>query len=369
MKWFMLLTKRNFKKPSFIFILLLIPIVTLAIALTTSIDPSVMHIGYTCDGSPEKSTKELFASLENDSGIISFKYYANEGLGQKAFDNGEIESLWIFPSDIEAETRKYYSGDKSAFIKVINRVQNEMTDASRNKLFCEIFPHVAYSLFENYVTLELPGGDNLSEEEILHYYTSRGIDTEIINVVTVDNSGEIYESEGNYITSPLRGIVAVIVLLSSLAAAMFTLSDIRRGLYALFPFGKRFALLLSSLFSHIIPASVTALVSIYLADLGEGLTDEIFRMVLFVTACASASLLLMGLFKTPKAFAVSVPIIILSAIIFSPVFINVTEFPVIQGIFPSYYYLYSFTNTYHTLYLALYTLTCGALSIPVLKKL
>ena len=369
MKWFVLLTKRNFKKPSFIFILLLIPVVTLAVTLITSRDTSVMHIGYTCEDTPADSTRELFTSFEKDSGIIAFRHYTDEKSGEKALENGEIESLWVFPQDIKNETEKYFSGDKTAFIKMINRVGNEMTEASRDRLFCEIFPHVAYTLFEDYVTLELPGGDSLSEEELLYYYTSRGIDTDIIKVVTVNNSGEIQENRGNYITSPLRGIVSVAVLLSSLAAAMYTLSDIQRGLYALFPLIKRLALFLCSLLSSVIPASVTALVSIYLAGLGEGLTDEIFKMVLFAMACAFVSLLLMGLFKTPKAFAVSVPIIVISAIVFSPVFINLKAVPVIQGIFPSYYYLYSFTDTHQALYLALYTLTCGALSIPVLKKL
>ncbi|MBE6650972.1 MAG: ABC transporter permease [Ruminococcaceae bacterium] len=369
MKWFLLLTKRNFKKPSFIFILLLIPCVTLALMYITSRDTSVMHIGYTCEDEPTESTDKLFHALEENDGILAFKHYPDKGSGEKAIQNGEIESLWVFPADIEAKTKEYFSGNKAPLVKVINREQTEMTEASRDRLFCQLFPYIAYSVFESYMTEELPGGNTLSEEELRYYYTLRGIDEEIINVVTVNSLGEIDQNRGNYITSPLRGILAVVVLLSALAGAMYTLLDIQRGLFVLFSFKKRIFLYFCSLMSCVVPASVTAVISVYFAGLGEGVAEEVSKMTLFALACVLMSLAMMPVLKTPKAFAVSVPIITILAIIFSPVFMNMNSFLVIQGLFPTYYYLYSFTDTTHILYLALYTLICGAISVPLFKKM
>ena len=369
MKWFLLLTKRNFKKPSFIFILLFIPLVTLAMTIVTSRDPSVIKIGYTCEGEMKKSTKELFLALEKDEKTIDFKGFDNEKDGDMALRNGEIESLWVFPSDIAEVSKKRFSGDNVFLARIINREESEMTELAQDSLFCHIFPYVSYSVFENYVTTELPGGDTLTKEDINRYYTSRGIDTDVVEVITLNSSGETEHNNSNYITAPLRGILCVIVLLASLAAAMYTLSDVKRGLFGLFTFKKRFALSFCSVMSSAVPTGIIALISIYMAGLGESLLEELTKMALFVLASVSLALMLMAIFKSPKAFATAVPIITVMAIILSPIFININSFSIIQKIFPSYYYLYSFTDTTYLLSLVAYSLVCTAVGFGFSKKL
>ena len=74
MKWLLLLTKRNFKKISFLFILLLIPTVSLVITQMTR-NAGISKVGYVCDGKEDEMTSDIFDTLSEGAGILSMKQY------------------------------------------------------------------------------------------------------------------------------------------------------------------------------------------------------------------------------------------------------------------------------------------------------
>lgn len=369
MKWFLLLTKRNFKKLSFVFILLLIPAITLAMGLTTQKDSSMLRIGYTCTGKPTESTQQVFDALKSDDGMLSFKYYDSIEDGMFAIEQADIDSLWIFEVDMEKSINDYFMSNGAPVVKVLNRTETEVSDLAREKLFCFIYPHISYAMFKDYMKESVPGGDKLTEEELRYYYEYKGIDTDIVEFAAIGNTISDKPTKSNHLTAPLRGIIAVIVMLAGCASAMFTLNDAKRGMYAIFSNTKRVSLYCTSLLSSLVPASVTAIIAMWLAGLIENPLIELVKMILFVAACTALALALMGIFKTSKALAVCVPLLTISSAIFSPVFMNAKFAPAIQILFPTYHYLYAISDSKFLLYLVLYTLIFGAIGYFTSKKI
>lgn len=366
MKWFLLFTKRNFKKISFIVVLLLIPIVTFGISVATN-DSSIMRVGYCCEGEAKSSTEDIFLQLKNDPGMIDFGYYDNPQSGRDALDLGQIDILWIFPEDTESAVRKYYSSEADSVVKVFRREADNVSNLADEKLYCVIYPYVSYTIYSNYMTERLPKGDTLTEEDLQKYYKYKGISGDIVDIVTVDNTGVTTESEINFLMSPIRGILAIIIMLSGLVSAMYTLSDIKRGLYAVFSPAKRIVLCFASVLSSVIPTSIAVIITLAFTGMLEGLWDVV-RILPFITACVSLGILMMGIFRTPQRLGAVIPIFTVVSLIFSPIFFNASFNSWVQGIFPTYHYLYSVSDTTHLLILLAYTLIAGGLGALSIAK-
>ena len=170
MKLFFLFFKRNFKHFSFILILLLMPFVTLFMKEIVKSDDSVLKIGYTASGVPDNALCQVFAKIENDGGIIDYLRYDSEKEGRYALDSAEIDCLWIFEADLENALSRYCDNKRNSVITVLNREENDMQDMALEKLFCFIYPHLSYTLFEDYMTDKVDGGDLLQKESLRDYY-------------------------------------------------------------------------------------------------------------------------------------------------------------------------------------------------------
>ena len=364
MRWFLLFTKRNFKKLSFLLILLLIPTVTLLMSAISDRDSAVVRIGYCCDGSAKDSTMDVFEQLKNDRGIISFIRFDKISDGDKALSLGEIDTLWIFPESISESIDKYFSESREPVIKILHREDSTVSRLTEEKLFCTLYPYISYSLYSNHMTNMLPESKDLSEDELQHYYDYMGLNSDIVETVTV-NGGSSVDGAG-ILLSPLRGILSVVIMLSGFAAAMYTLSDIKRGMYSAFSPKKRITLCFTASLSATMPTAIAVIIALLLSGIHDGIW-ELIRIFPFVTACTSLSVLVMGLFRTPERVGVVIPIFTVSALIFSPVFLDIgSKFP--GGILPIYYYLCSSADTLHLITLVIYTAVSGILGAILIRR-
>ncbi len=335
MMWFFLFLKRNFKHISFVLILLCIPFFCITLNEFSKRDSSVVDIGYVGD----------VPSLQ-DSKIINFTEFESEEDGKSALVSRKIHTLWCF-------------GEK---VRIINLEETEITKLTREKLFCLIFPNLSKTLFEEYMRENIEGGDALSDEELDFYYSYKNVDTHIVDIVTIDADGNTRDNNTNIVMSPIRGLLSVLVMLSALTAALYTLKDRKRGMFSTFQGKKRVLLTTWSILSALIPASLVFLFSLFFTGTWEGALRELLSVILLVLTSLSFTLLLATITRF-SVFTVIFPIVTVASLFISPVFLNSSSFFVIQLIFPSYYYLYSFSDTSFYLLGAVYFIITYALAI------
>ncbi len=327
MMWFFLFLKRNFKHLSFILILFCIPFFCITLNEFSKRDSSVVSVGYVGE----------IPSLK-DSEIIKFWEFESEDEGKTALLNKEIDTLWCF-------------GER---VRIINLEETEITKLTREKLFCLIFPDLSKTLFEEYMKKNIEGGDTLSREALDSYYSYKNVDTHIVDIVTIDADGNKRESRSDIVMSPVRGLLCVIVMLSALAAALYTLKDRKRGLFSLFHGGKRVLLTIWSILSALIPSSLFFIISLYFTGIWEGVTRELSGALVLIITSLSFTLLLTTISRL-SAFTVILPLITVSSLFISPIFLNASSFSIIQLIFPTYYYLYSFSDSSVFLFAVVYS--------------
>lgn len=360
MKLFFLFFKRNFKHFSFILILLLMPFVTLFMKEIVKSDDSVLKIGFTASGVPDNALCQVFSKIENDGGIIDYLRYDSEKEGRYALDSAEIDCLWIFEADLENALSRYCDNKRNSVVTVLNREENDMQDMALEKLFCFIYPHLSYTLFEDYMTDKVDGGDLLQKESLRDYYGYKGIDSEIVEIRTVDGDGKESREENNFILSAVRGILSLIVLLSALTSALHIKEDDERGLFIHFKPLKRLALYFGGILSALIPTGAVFFASVLMSGTFIGTLKELMSLIVLILTSASLCLALVTLSPTKKALCIIFPMTLTAAAVMSPIFLNVRAFPVIQALFPTYHYLYSLTDPREYVYSLLYfVLTLG----------
>ncbi|MBQ7897656.1 MAG: hypothetical protein IJ323_05305 [Clostridia bacterium] len=354
MKLLFLFFKRNFKHLSFIFILLLMPLFTFFMKEVINADDSALKIGYTASGTPDGTLCQVFSKIEEDDGVIHFTRYESKGLGEKALEDAAIDSLWIFDGEFEEALDEYYNKKRDCVITVLNREENEMQDMALEKLFCFIYPHLSFTLFEDYMKSEIEGGDKLSHKELKEYYGYKGMSSEIVEIRMVDNSGNERSEEPSFILTALRGILSLMVLLSALSSALFLKEDGERGLFLQFKPLKRVAIYFEATMSALIPTGAVFFLSVLLSGTFTGFLKELFSLLVLLLTSASLSVALLTLCPSKKALCVTLPITLTASAVLSPIFLNVRAFPVIQSLFPTYHYLYSLTDYREFLYSLIY---------------
>lgn len=339
MMWFYLFFKRNFRHLSFVFLLLLLPVFALSLSIISSRDSTIFKVGYASASTPDASLISLFDSFQ-DTDVIKFTKVENDPALMK---EGELDAMWVFEGDLEESLRRHLRSGEPA-VKVYTREENEATKLLHEKLFCFVYPYLSPLIFEDYMS-EIEGGNALTKEELRDYYSYKKISTDVVRVVAIDKNEKESEEVKSVTLSAMRGILALLVTLSALSAALFALDDERRGLFALMTAKRKLVLYISAIFSGILPTSLVYLFSLRLIGLWEGLLPELLSLCVLTVTSLALSLLLSSLFSDISLFAAVIPTVSLASLLTSPIFLNVSSFPVIQALFPTYYYLYSFVDS------------------------
>ena len=126
--------------------------------------------------------------------------------------------------DIEKTVKMHVSGEAHEVVQILQRKDDTLSHMAREKLFCIIYPLVSRAVFDDYMT-SLPVESTVTEAQLDKYYAYKGISGDIVKTVTVDSVGNTRESSESFLLSPIKGMLSVIIMLSGLAAALYTLSD------------------------------------------------------------------------------------------------------------------------------------------------
>lgn len=357
--WFYMLGKRLFRKYSFLVILLLIPLLLPLANAAMRSESGVLKIALSYEGKNNPGAETVVEKLRSEKSILLYKEYNTPEEARQAVETGEVDGAWIFTEDFDKAVRAYTERKRSApLITVLERESTVPLQLAREKLYGAVYPQISRGIYENFVKKSF---SEAAAEDMGTYYEMTAHGDNVIRTEKLHESK--MASETNYLTAPLRGLLAIMILLCGLATAMYYLEDDEEGRFDWLPQEKRILPAMGTCFAGVLTAAVTVFVSLLCAGIHTSLWRELIAMALYIPAVVGFSLCLAMLVKKAGHLGAIIPCIILGTLALSPIFFQVKAVPMIRALLPVQYYLQAIHNTRFILYMALYDVCIFALIV------
>ena len=351
--WILLMTKRLMKKPSFIIILVLLPVILVMYRfIITEDDATIRACIYVPEGSEEFTTK-----LADDLVTADFqaKFYLVDSEDDLYSDviAGRAEVGYILPKDIrERFLTKNWDG----------AVTMVVSDSSQMAPFVNEFVTVVIytDMMEEYITDYLVNRSGLTFEdgdirplirESLRKHAGSGSQFDISYRDYYKNeevSREEVMSE-NYLMKPIRGTVALFVLLAGLAGLVFWFQDNAEGRFKVMSHEKRPVINYGSLLLPTALSAIVGMICIIIAGLCGNIFYELLTMLLYVIFVTGVCEIIRVIVPNVNAVCAAIPILAIASYLCCPILIDLKKvLPVVsylRKILPPDYYLETFNGT------------------------
>lgn len=356
-----LLNKRLLKKPSFLLILCLVPLLTLAMVFLAKEESGILTITLCTEDKNDPIAKEIIDNLLNDDGVLYFK---KADTAEKAYEEvrlGTSDAAWIFDDDLQSKFDMIAATDKyEPFVTVVERETDVSLQLSHEKLSGCIFPYLSKSIFNEFLLTEVFSFEEITQEKVTEGYNNAiggG------NLVVLEKIGGQKTEELNYLTAPLRGLLSLVVLLCGLAAVMYHQSDREHKIYDWMSPAKQIFPGIATVGAAALDSTVIIVVALAVSGLFGNPLLEITAAVAYIPAVTSFCTLLGCITHKASRTGQIIPFAMIIALVVSPIFFNLKGLYWIQCILPCYHYLYGVNNFIHIANMLIYSLIMFALSL------
>lgn len=353
---FLILTKRLLRKPGFVAILILVPLLVAAMGIVSkSSDNGVVTVALAMQDADDATARAVVDDLMQNSRLISFVLCDTPAEAHSLVERGDVDAAWIFPADMNGKMQKFtqHMHRNNAFVAVVQREDSVMLRLSHEKLNAALYPHLSRALYKSYAVSYLTLGE-LDAQRLDDYYAAVNADgADVFRLVYAASEQAASDADSNYLLAPIRGLLAVMITLSGFAAAMFYMQDERRGTFDRLPPNRRFLFSLSYHAAAVVCVAVASLLALFITGFSVGSLREIAAMTLYcviaVGFCVAARLILRDI----RLLGALMPPLAVAMIVVCPIFLNL-EIPVLGYLLPPYYYLNAIYDALWLLYMTVY---------------
>lgn len=360
--WCRLLNKRFLKKPAFLVLLALIPILAASLTLLTGEGGTILTVAL-CPA--DEVSGEIVEALMEEEGVLRCILAEDEEEARALVGGGEADAAWIFSDRTDELVERYASdGRAKVIVTAVEREDNVFLRLAREKLYAAMFPTVSRAAWEAFLERE-SGVEDLPEEVLSEYEHWIEIDEAPVRFSYMD--GTEAEVGDDYLRSPTRGLLAILLILGALAAAMVYVRDKRAGTLtwaggkALFPLSAAYLLL------PMLDMAVMTCLALYLAGLGGSLGYEVLLLALLVFSGAGFAMLVARFCGSEARIGVAALVLTVCMLALCPVFLNVRALRGLSMLLPPYYYLHAVHNRDFALYLAAYAVIVWVLDFGLFQ--
>lgn len=363
-RWY-LLNKRLFKKPVFVLILCIVPILILALNVVTAHSDGFVKIAVAQEDPDDPLAARLTSVLGDSSDeIIRFTLCATP---QEALDRvryGEAGAAWIFRADLLTSIGNLIdNGVDKTCVRVVEREDTVALRLAREKLSSVLMSESCFELMLREY------GERVSE--------SYDRDAMRVHYNAAVGNGEIFEfryatgalmedSDTSYLMLPIRGVLAAAILLCGLAMAMFWIRDEEQMVFWRVSRAARPAFEFGYHLTGIVDVSAVVLLSLYAAGMGENLLLELGALMIYALGCAAFVILIRRLARRAGAVAALTPIIIAAIIVINPILFNLPFVYPLRLMTPVHYYLQATHHPAYMLYGVLYFVVLGLIDLVLM---
>lgn len=356
---YMLLLKRLFKKKSYIFMLLLVPVMVLALKGVSRGDAGLMTIGVYIPGD-DYASNSLMESIEDEPGSFKYIFYDDR---EKLIEDVKCQQLsegWICSDNLDEAVESIVSmGQSDSRIEIVIREQGLSHLLSREVLNSRVYKSLARQMASSYISDKLYKGSQSKEqnEKILNTFDSYEINGNLFEMGYLDDSQPQDNNDTNYIMMPLRGILALWLLTLSIAASMYYLEDEKNGLFIWWK--PRFGLIRDFLYYVVIMAipTIMVIVGLRFGGVSTSLHREILSITIYDFTLICMANILREIMGTIKGLGIITPVLIMASALLSPVFVDFKEGRILQKLCTTFHYLNSINDAYYLKTLILFGIT------------
>lgn len=362
-KRYFILSKRLLKKPGFVAILLLVPILVAAMTIMAKNgDSGIVTVALVAEDKKDATANEIIAKLTADKSLIRFKTCKSDDEAVAMVEDGSADAAWIFKADFDNQIRDFINlmHTRNAPVKIVQREESVSLRLSHEKLNTVLYPYLTRAIYNHSLTSSSEvDASKLSKEEIDAFYDeidAEGEDLfEFVYSNAVGNPSEPEDKDSSsLILSPLKGLLAIMILLSGIAVSMFYMQDEARGVFDRFPRGTGFS------FSLIYHAAAVVMVGIaaFIALAVTGIAPNWYELPILLLYCACTvgfCMCLRMIIGDIRLFGTLAPLLIVVTAVLCPIFIAAPGVPAVQIFLPTFHYMISFTNKFFILYMGIYT--------------
>ena len=352
--WFRMLGKRLLKQWSFVVLLCLIPVLVPVANMAMAEDSGLVHI-VLCQEDDDPIAASIITSLmERDSlARFSLASSADEATQQIAMHKADV--AWIFPKNFSEKLDLYAANrSKEPVVSVIERESNMANKIANEMLYSAMYPDFSYDVYRNFSQENVVDQHEISEEELIEYYSKLPKQNDIVTTEKLNIDGAVNTVEVNYLNAPIRGLLAIMVLLCTLTAAMYAIRDRSEGRFDWLAPQKRMIPCFGSCLAAATLSSVVMLASLLVSKMTGRIGTEIVSVFLLMITVTGFSMLISLPFSSYGKFGAVIPGILIVSLVLSPIFFNFSALESYYRLLPIYYYLNGIYQTKYHLWALLY---------------
>lgn len=335
--WLYYLSKRQLLNIFFVIILLSMPLCALMLKhFATAVDASIT-IGILDENKTELS-ETFIESLNTNDDIINYIEYYNRADLEADIISKDIQCGYIIVNNFDSQLKK---ASVSKLIELVSTPENSIALLSNEILFSKLFKQLGYyTLLDEIDNVNVFEGLTDSDyNAIRKEYDSFMESDRVFNFRYSTINGTYVASDNlnvlSYITTPIRGLVALLIFLGALTGGFTYLKDKKNGLGVSI-----------QIYDIIIPVfftSISGIFSLYIAQINKSLLVETLSIFLYDIIVILFVLTLLKIINNSTIFCSTIPVFSIGSLVCCPIFINLaTFFPIVKVIqllfMPTYYY-------------------------------
>ena len=243
---------------------------------------------------------------------------------------------------------QFSSKKKQGIITAIVKKESISTKIVNEIIYGRLFSERAYPVLKDFINEKQPDRLTSAEDEKMYDTFSKNlIEPLMFSFEYADGSKNDLlnndDSSHNYYMLPVRGILSVLILVSSMSGVLMLSNDDRKNTWGFIRLSKRPAFNYFYIFMSILPIAICSLAAIFITGISTNVLNEIRLMVLYTLLLTVFSSLLKALIKNIYVLCSLIPVTVLLSLIICPVFIDigsiVPQSRFVRLFLPTNYYL------------------------------
>ncbi len=353
--WYGLLNKRLFKRAGFLIVLLIIPVMVLLMSFAAKEDSGILNIGIYLVNESDPVAREVADELLGEESLFRYTVFESEKEAISAVRSGNIDAAWVFNDDMGGKISAYPAGNmEESAVTVYEQEENVVLQLAREKLFGALYSRVSYSIFKDFIAEIDPEGDP-SEEELIRDYNTLEVTAPMVQFAYMSGETASVEEQSDYLTAPMRGLMALLVVLCAMMSCAYYMQDEEDGCFVWLSARARVLSAYGYCLTAVVDMAVVVIVSLAIGGMLTGLLSEIILMLLYSLAAVAFANIIRRLCGSIERLGLAMPIVMMALLVLCPVFLNMKKARAVQFFLPTFHYLHGLFNRDHALYLAVLT--------------
>lgn len=370
--WFRILCKRLYKKPVFLVLLALIPLLSWGYSVAAGEESGMVTVLLAQEGN-DPLTDEIFADLQGSSQFLRFQICASPEEARELLEHGKGDAAWIFPEDLAAclDAFSQRPVKHNAFVKVLQRQENVAQMLTREKLSGSVYEQIARRVYLNYIQQKTPAIADFPQETLLKYYDDAYLSDQLFSFVSPDGTADA--KPVHYLLTPLRGLLAVIGLLCAMATAMYHIRDEKQGTFAWVRQSRRWIPELAGQLLCVGHINLVCLICLWVCGLTGSFLTEVLVLLLYSLCAGVFAMALRRIFRSVGVLGTLLPLLTVASLVICPVFFDLGPLRKLQLLLPPTYFINGGSNPAYLAYTLVYTAVLALIclvfgNLPQLKR-